>query len=257
MKFNGNVKAILAAVLACSAAMGAHASISYQTGSNDPWFNTTNDAAMDSAFGSGNWNKSNGFSLDAFTGASFVFLDGSDTSATALSNFLSSNTLAIESFVSNGGRLFINAAPNEGNTTIDFGFGVTLTYNNTFSTTATVNANGVAAGLTTGGLPTEYTGNYFAHSTVSGPLLSLVDGQFGSVFGTKSHGSGLVAFGGQTTTNWHSPNSEAQQLLVNELKYTATGAVPEPQSLALMLAGFGIVGGVALRRRARQEAETV
>ena len=49
--------------------------------------------------------------------------------ANALNTFLTANLSAMQSWVSNGGSLFINAAPNEGGN-INFGFGVTLNWNN-------------------------------------------------------------------------------------------------------------------------------
>ncbi len=250
-------KAVLAAALAAAAAMSANASIVYQTGANNPWGTNNNDVAMDTAFGAGNWTKTNAFSLAGITGASFAFLDGSDYNAIEFNTFLTANLGALESYVSAGGHLFLNAAPNEGSN-IDFGFGgVTLTYGNTFSETATVNADGVAAGLTAGGLTTNYTGNWFSHATVSGgAITSLIDGEQGSVFAVKSFGLGFVAFGGQTTTNWHQPSADGNALLVNELKYVAntqTAAVPEPETYALIIAGLGVVGA-ALRRRKTEDA---
>lgn len=250
-------KTVLAAALAAATAMSAQAAAVYQTGTNAPWGVTTNEVAMDTAFGDTNWTRQSGFSLADITGASFAFLDGSDNAANELNSFLTANITALESYVSAGGRLFLNAAPNEGGN-INFGFGgVTLTYGGTFSDTATVNADGVAAGLTAGGLPTNYTGNWFSHATVSGgAITSLIDGTAGSVFAVKSFGKGFVAFGGQTTTNWHAPFAEGQALLVNELKYVAnaqTAAVPEPETYALIVAGLAVVGA-SLRRRKAAEA---
>lgn len=251
-----SVKIKLAAVALTLASLSSGvfaASYVYQTASN-PWNNTTNDNALNAAFGSGNWTKS-GYDLSGFTGASFVFLDGSDGNANSFSSFLSTNLSALESFVSNGGHLFINAAPNQGSS-IGLGFGGTVlnySYPNTFSNNATVNANGVAAGLTNGGITTQYTGNWFSHANLTGSFTSMIEGDAGTIFASKKWGKGLVAFGGQTTTNWHQPSADAQTLLKNELLYVSTTPVPEPETYALMLAGLGVIGLVAQRRKSSRK----
>lgn len=250
MSIRFKLGALAIALTAMSSASFA-ADYVYQTGSN-PWGNTTNDDALSAAFGAGNWAKS-GFDISGFTGAKFVFLDGSDHSANALSSFLSGNQSFLEGFVSGGGRLFINSAPNEGSS-FSLGFGGTTLNYSAFSGTATVNAAGIAAGLTNGGIAADYTGNWFSHGTVTGSFTSLIDGSEGSVFGSKTWGSGLVAFGGQTTTNWHSPNADAQALLKNELLYVATAPVPEPETYALLLAGLGVMGAVVRRRKSAKVA---
>ena len=241
--------AVAIGVLAASA---ANASIMYATGGSNPWGQQTNDAAMNTAFGSGNWSKSFGFNTGLFSGASFVFLDGSDSNANQLSSFIASNLTAIESYVSGGGRLFINAAPNVGSS-FSLGFGANLNYAD-YSSTATVTTLGVAAGLTNGGIATNYSGGYFSHASVSGADISklISDNNGDIVFGAKQFGAGFVAFGGQTTSNFHSPSFDSGALRVNELLYVSNAAVqgvPEPETLALF--ALGLLGVFAsLRRKA-------
>jgi hypothetical protein len=242
--------------VACSSA-NATSLFVYETGTNDPWGNTTNNSAMDSAFGSGNWTGYNGFTASAFTGTKFVFLDGSDSNSSQLQSFLAANGAQIDSYVQGGGHVFINDAPNEGSGSFGLGFGVTLNWGGYSypyaSESATVSAAGVAAGLTNGGIATDYTGNYFSHATVSGPISNLVYGSNGTIFGAESYGAGLAAFGGQTTTNFHSPSPDGEILLVNELLYAANGAViptgvPETSTWAMMLLGFAGLGFAGYRR---------
>lgn len=93
----------------------------------------SNEAAMNTTFGVGNWSDLRFETVDAnllFSSAnSFIFLEGGDRTANALEYFLNTNEALISNWVSNGGRLFLNAAPNEGDG-MDFGFGISLNFNN-------------------------------------------------------------------------------------------------------------------------------
>ena len=87
---------------------------------------------MDTAFGVGLWQGlryETAIAASIFSSRnSFAFLEGGDSHADELEAFLTSNISLIESWVTAGGSLFLNAAPNEGDG-MSFGFGgVNLVY---------------------------------------------------------------------------------------------------------------------------------
>ena len=94
----------------------------------NPWGSVTNQAAMDLAFGLDAWTLESFELVDVAAVFSpttgIVFIDGSDGQATELNTFLITNLPSIEAWVTAGGRLLLNSAPNEGSS-MDFGFGGT------------------------------------------------------------------------------------------------------------------------------------
>src|SRR5690606_38497060 len=119
-----------------------HASATY------PWSGGPNyndyTTSMDAIFGVGNWDDYlyGGFNPELiFSGKyCYIYMDGGDFDANELNTLLNNNRVLIEKWVSDGGKLFLNAAPNEGGN-INFGFGgVTLLYDGstTFSDSAYV-----------------------------------------------------------------------------------------------------------------------
>jgi hypothetical protein len=85
------------------------------------------------------------------------------------------------------------------------------------------------------------------NGVVFGP--QLINPPFGTEFGPDAYADGGLLFTGST----FSPCAALDRCDLN-FRVTATGAViPEPASWAMMIAGFGLVGGV-LRRRTAQTA---
>lgn len=193
-----------------------------------PWDSTNNEAAMDRVFGDASWrdlryetvNPTNLFS----TNSTFIFMEGSDYNASELEAFLMTNSNRMESWVSAGGRLFLNAAPNEGDG-MSFGFGVTLIYTDVTAVAAAVDTN--HAIFRTPFVPAGnlWSGNSFGHATVSGSgLTALITNTSNGriVLAEKGHGAGRVLFGGMTTANFHSPQPQADDLRANIIAYGGT-----------------------------------
>ncbi|MBK7039448.1 MAG: hypothetical protein IPH46_02930 [Bacteroidetes bacterium] len=242
----GNCVDTLTAVVS-NANLGVQQGLKYYITNSPPWGSPSNVDEMNAVFGPGNWIPAN-FSANAASiflpGTQFVFLEGSDGNATALNNFVTANLTLIQNWVFAGGRLFLNAAPNVGGAqTWGFG-GTTLNYQNLIPAIANavpgvtianvihpinigpytpLDANGV------------YTANYFAHANVVNAGNTLIQSAANSNFSVlseKTWGSGLVLFGGMTTSNWHNnvfplTNLHAVNLRKNILHYTA-GTVLQP-----------------------------
>jgi len=192
----------------------------------EPWGVTDNDAAMNRVFGSNVWHDLRYETVNSavlFSAAMhFIFLEGSDDNANALNTFLAANLSAMQSWVSNGGSLFINAAPNQGGN-INFGFGVTLNYGplDSSSGTAVAPVNPIFNGPFTP-VGTYWTGSSFSHATVSGAGLIplIINTNNGSiVLGEMAAGLGHVLFGGMTIPLWQSPSPQVANLLANILAY--------------------------------------
>lgn len=257
-------------LLLCSAWAQAQTA-AYIRGASQPWGESTNESAMDLAFGAGNWSNltmSGGVApfLPA-AGYKFIFLEGGDGTATELNNYLTANRTQIEAFVSAGGRLLLNSAPNQGGN-IDFGFGgVMLTYPGFSRSVVAANASHPVFLGPLGPVVTSYTGSSFGHAVV-GPSINAIiigapgDGAAGqTVLGEKTFGSGCVMLGGMTTDNFHAPQPDAHNLRANILSYGAAGcrataptkAVPVPLGGAwihlMMVLGLVGVGSLGLRQR--------
>ena len=260
MKTFGQVKTLVcASLIAFGAAVPAMAApIIYMTGTGNPWDvqaadQGSNETAMNTAFGAGNWSKVQGFSMAAFASdTTFLYLDGGDSEANQFNSFIAGNLVGLTSYVSKGGTLILNAAPNEGGS-FSLGFGATLNYDGGASGSSFVQAT--AAGIASGifaNLSTDYTGSSFTHAYISAGAgyTSLLNDDAGrSAFGVQKVGAGTVGFGGMTLPYFHNPD-DSRQLLANMMGYVAAQAaseVPEPGSMLLI--GLGLAGAAFARRR--------
>jgi len=213
---------------------------------------------MNDVFGSGNWLDYR-FQTTPVTSIfnaanSFVFLEGSDNTANDLEAFLTTNQTAVETYVSNGGSLFINSAPNVGNG-MSYLFGdVSLVYPSFTGATLAYPVNPAHPIFNGPFNPANgnFTGNYFSHGHITGTNVSalIVNGANNTVLGEKYFGSGRVLFGAMTTDNWQTPDPQANNMRRNILAYGASyqaPTVPEPATLSLLF--VGLVGLFFLRRK--------
>ena len=164
-----------------------------------PWGLGDYDLAMDAVFGGGNWTAATYFDDPnaILANADFIYLEGSDSSAADLSLWLNTNTGALETWVSGGGNLYINAAPNAGGN-IAFPFGATLVYPDFSGEGHASFAHPIFDGPFTP-VATDYTGNFFGHGTISGGGVTVIENEFGvAVLTEGTNTGGTVMMGGMT-----------------------------------------------------------
>ncbi|MGB1102085.1 MAG: gliding motility-associated C-terminal domain-containing protein [Crocinitomicaceae bacterium] len=198
----------------------------------NPWGSTTNNTHMNTAFGA-DWTLESFEFCDVATvfspATGFVFLDGSDNQANELNTFLTANLPAIEAWVTAGGVILINSAPNEGSD-INFGFGgTTLNYVSFENTVTGVDAaHPVFLGPN---LPTTtaMSGTYYSHARILGAGYTNILINAGDVvLCEKAWGAGHVCVGGMTTTNWHNPDPHADNFRANLFVYLDGLATADP-----------------------------
>ena len=197
----------------------------------EPWTQTnqySNVGIMDAVFGTGGWTQAyfESTNIEELFGedVSIIFIDGGDDGAIAFQEFLSTYKEQIEDWVSDGGRLLLNAAPNEGGD-IQFGFDNTvLNYGPNYIThVETVDSNHWVLNGPAQPVHNSYIGDFFAHAFISGEQLEVILKDSSSlelpVLAEKFWGDGLVLFGGMTSTQWHLPLTEALHFKMNLLSY--------------------------------------
>lgn len=191
----------------------------------EPWGSTSILDALDAAIGDYTASYFEEVEVfDVFNGDNcFVYLEGSDGHADELETFLDENIGVIEGWVEGGGRLFINAAPNEGDG-MSLGFGGTELIYSYFTSTGEADdaSHPIFMGPFTP-VGTEWSGSSFGHARIEGEELTILIVDQASpdniVAAEKLWGSGQVIFGGMTTTNFHTPADEAFNLRANIISY--------------------------------------
>lgn len=226
-----------------------------------PWGSSANESAMDRAFGAGQWRDLRFETLNVplfLSESTFVFMEGSDQGAQSLEDFLTAHLTEIENWVSTGGVLFLNAAPNVGDG-MSFGFGATLRFSDGTTSARAVNASHAIFQGPFVPVGTSWTGGGFGHATVSGAeLIPLIaNSEHGRlVLAERAFGNGWVIFGGMTTDNHHQPQPETQNLRANILAYANGQMVPptnQPPEILTQPASQAVLAGqtVTLRATAR------
>ncbi len=247
-------------------APAAAAGSAFMTGTQNPYGLDAShpgspEAAMVTNWGT-NYDRFQGFDAAVFSGGyDFIYIEGSDVASSEFTTFMTSHRGALENYIIGGGRAFINAARTDGSgTPLNVGFGVTFAPGGLgqASASATVSEINDLGSRGAGTFWTGTGGQFFANEIIIGAEVEEVAGNAGTVFGwgyTFAISSGGYLFWGtQTAPAFHSDGGIA--LRVNELCRAGGGMacddistpVPEPQSWALMIVGFGLVGA-ALRRR--------
>jgi hypothetical protein len=198
-----------------------------------PWDVTSNEVDMNDVFGKGNWNDLRYETVNPNSlfgsGTTFIYMEGGDNNANALQTFLSNNSASIAAWVNAGGRLFINAAPNQGNG-MDLGFGITLNFDPDNYTTASNNGIAISGthkifnGPLTPVGNTFTGGDSFSHAYLTGDGLSPIiqDDVSRTVLAEMAVGNGLVMFGGLTVDIFQAPWPQTHNLRVNIICYVAT-----------------------------------
>jgi hypothetical protein len=213
-----------------------------------PWGLSDNEAAMDTAFGVGNWLDERYETVDTaslFSAPRFIYMEGSDFTANQLEAFIGANLSQIRTFIAFGGVVFFNAAPNEGNgmgyPDATGGQSIALNYPdfslNPIGTTVPTHP------IFNGPFPTttSFTGGAFAHGSLTGAgLTSLLEDSGARIaLAENGIGHGLALYGGMTPTDFHGPQPAADNLRANILAYGRSQVfLPEPSLTTALLAGM-------------------
>ncbi len=183
----------------------------------------------------------------------FVYLEGGDEMADELEAFIDANRKLIEAWVSKGGRLFVNSAPNEGDG-MTLPFGVELHFEDGGDGgdsgdggkgpgDEAVAADPGSPALVSG--PNElatlqYTGGSASHAFVTGKGLRpiLRDAADATSLGYLKKGKGRAFFGGLTTSNFWDQVPDASNMRVNLIAHAAGRQIDPADASLQMKLGF-------------------
>jgi hypothetical protein len=203
-----------------------------RSNANQPWGQTTNEDAMDSILGSSSWVTDYFETVNANailnSSVTFIFMEGGDSSYTGFQSFLQNNGDALYTWILNGGRLLIMAAPNDplNGVTLVLPDNVTL-HSDAFyeSAASSAYATDISNPIFSGPNPTAYnfTGDFFSHGYFTGTGVQRImqSNLSETVLAQDRIGAGLMVFGALTTDNFHLPQPAAHSLVENLIYYTA------------------------------------
>jgi hypothetical protein len=224
---------------------------------SEPWSSSSNVEAMNAAFGVGKWDRLN-FSNEITTQYAMVYVDGGAAAGVDFASYIDANRVALESYVTGGGRLFLNAGTwNLGSQGNGLLFGATTTEGGSSGYSGAGQLTAAGMPLSANGAGTSWEGNWFAHNAIGtgAGFTTFITGDSGeTVLAGGAFGAGYLLLGGQTNTYFHSAvnGSDPFQLRVNELNFangSLVSGVPEPETYALMLSGLAALAVMARRRK--------
>jgi len=187
---------------------------------------------MNQVFGTGEWDQLDLYTEDGSAFATdspydFIYLEGSCGDTPMLVTYLLAHLTDIETWVRNGGRLYINAAACSGDavSVVNAPFGVSIEYDYfTDDANAVDPAHPVFNGPFTP-TGTTFTGVSFGHSRVIGAGLTniIVEQTDATLFCLASavQGSGFIVYGGITSDYFHDPQPNAHNLFKNILAFAS------------------------------------
>jgi len=199
---------------------------------NQPWGQGTNESAMDTVFGTDNWSllfyeTVPGNSLFS-SSTKFIFMEGGDSSYAAFESYMQINGDAAYTWLRNGGRMLIMAAPNDplSGANLYLPDNIVLHSDAYYASAASsAYAIDVSNPIFSSPSPTAYvfSGDFYSHGYSTGDnVVSMMKSNLNQiVLGRDVIGAGIMVFGGQTTDNFHLPQPAAHNLLENIIYYTA------------------------------------
>lgn len=232
----------------------------------EPWAEegNLNPDQMDAVFGVNGWTLGYFDTIDVAEvfkkETTYIFMDGSDGSSIDFYTFYYNNYGFISDWVFNGGRLFVNAAPNVGgNMNLGFG-GMVLNFSDAETDNTLIDSVIITEGSEThpifngpGSTGTAWTGDSFAHAFISGNATGLIEAVDlitsppAQVLVELEWGSGLVMLGGMTITHFQDPKPESIYLRQNIHAYM--GQVSYTPGFLLMATPFAAFAEPASSRR--------